>query len=692
MFAVQKNILFFLLILIFCTSGAVFSGGAAETGSAEKQGEFAAEKSEPSGKQAEPSNKQVGTVQEEAEPVGKQYENAVFVSVEGDDNNPGTFREPFKTIGKAVETATKPGDTIFVRAGRYNEAVVMSSWGAPDKPITLRGYKDERPLIDLEDKGPGIWQPIISIEASYIVVEQLELAHSTGRGIRVWREDHVQTDVTIRNVWVHHTVNASLFSEYCNNILIEDSKFWESNRINNPDGPFFDSGRWSGGLTVRRAKNIVIRRNEIFHSYGEGLNLHGGASNVLIQNNIFYDCHGPLLYPINSWNVRVEGNLAYHTNDPKYFRNGNPGNGIILGNEKYFMQPEWFIHDIQVVNNIVMGCSVGFAFWFSNGLAETSGLINTVVANNTFVDAHINVEQPINEGMWFQNGTTAHKNARIENNIIIQEDPSGNLAEGDVPGISFSNNAWSSQPPERYRGPGDVYGNIELSRDGVFEPGKLTADYFRLKRSSKAVDAGKKVPEVFFDISGRPRDLMPDIGALEIPFGPEAEAMPVEEPDKIVKKAEEAEAKEEVKPLSGIAWMLRTYDGSDWQMKGGIEPGDSMYGDRPYQFDEIPEELQGNDWVQTRNNSKSYTQTANPLAIFTLRKPADVYVAFNDNIDPVPEWLSDWEDTGKDILNDEPVTFSLYKKSFEKGSVRLGTNGSTIAGMYTVIIAPTEEN
>jgi hypothetical protein len=346
------------------------------------------------------------------------------------------------------------------------------------------------------------------------------------------------------------------------------------------------------------------------------------------------------------------------------------------------------------VNNIVMGCNVGFAFWFSKGLEGTSGLINTLVAHNTFVDAHTNTEQPINEGLWFQE-STKHKNSRIENNIIIQKDPSGNLAEGSVEGISFSNNAWSSSPPEQYRGPGDIYGNIELSRQGLFEAGKLTADYFRLNYTSKAVDAGKTVPEVFSDFARQPRDLMPDMGAFEILLGPEAVEMPEVEPEETMQQAERAENTEteaKKKEPSGIAIMVRTYDGSDWDIEADIQPGKSMYGDRPYQFDEIPKALRGNDWIQTRNNSKSFTQTANPLAVFTLTEDADVYVAHNDNIDPKPGWLSDWEDTGEDIVNDEPVTFSLYKKRFGKGSVRLGTNGSTMAGMYTVVIVPAEED
>jgi hypothetical protein len=618
---------------------------------------------------------------------GNEY---YYVSVTGNDTNPGTVDLPFRTIQKAVDTAVNPGDTVYVRAGEYTETVRLTSWGAPDKPITLTGYRDERPFLNLNDEGPGIWQPVISVEASYINIRNLEIGNTTGRGIRVWRNDGVQTDVTISDVLIHHTVNAGIFAEYCDNLIIEDSRIWMTNRINNEDGPFYSSGRWSGGITARRADNIMIRGNEIFHSYGEGLNLHGGASNVVIKDNVFWDCHGPLLYPINSWNVRVEGNLVYHTNDPEFHRNGNPGSGIIIGNEKYFMQPEWYIRNYTVVNNMVMGCNVGFAFWFSRGFEGPSGLRDTLVAHNTFVDSHINRDTAINEGIWFQE-SDQHRNSYFVNNIILQNDESCNLGEGSTEGITFAFNSWSALPPENMTGDGDIYGDPGISRNGEFSPGKLSAEYFKLTYISPLIDAGYQVPQVVYDHFGSLRDSSPDIGACEVPGGPSPEPKPLTAPepgDISEASAEETEMIAEPE-LTGIIKQVTPQDGRNWKIQADFRTDVSQYSDRPYKIDTIPEELAGYDWIKTSNDSKRYTE--DPLAVVELTGPAWVYVAFNDNVDEKPEWISDWEDTGKDVVNDEPVTFSLHRKKFEPGTVELGNNGAPAPGMYTVIVVPADE-
>src|ERR1035441_3419662 len=53
------------------------------------------------------------------------------------DNNAGTEERPFKTDGHAA-TVVKPGDTVFVMAGKYDERVKVRTSGAEGRPITLR--------------------------------------------------------------------------------------------------------------------------------------------------------------------------------------------------------------------------------------------------------------------------------------------------------------------------------------------------------------------------------------------------------------------------------------------------------------------------------------------------------------------------------------------------------------------------
>ena len=52
------------------------------------------------------------------------------------DTNPGTEEKPFKTVQRAAGV-TKPGDTVYVMAGRYDERVKVQAGGTEGKPVTF---------------------------------------------------------------------------------------------------------------------------------------------------------------------------------------------------------------------------------------------------------------------------------------------------------------------------------------------------------------------------------------------------------------------------------------------------------------------------------------------------------------------------------------------------------------------------
>src|SRR5207247_2824791 len=71
--------------------------------------------------------------------------NVYYVATTGSNSNAGTLASPFRTVNKGVSVLT-PGDTVFVRAGTYNEALESSampggiSWS---DPITIAAYPGE---------------------------------------------------------------------------------------------------------------------------------------------------------------------------------------------------------------------------------------------------------------------------------------------------------------------------------------------------------------------------------------------------------------------------------------------------------------------------------------------------------------------------------------------------------------------
>ncbi len=71
-----------------------------------------------------------------------------FVSLKGNDKNPGTKTKPFRTIQKAAKVI-KPGDICYIRGGRYHEEILIKNLnGTADKPILFTTYKDEEVTLD----------------------------------------------------------------------------------------------------------------------------------------------------------------------------------------------------------------------------------------------------------------------------------------------------------------------------------------------------------------------------------------------------------------------------------------------------------------------------------------------------------------------------------------------------------------
>ncbi len=79
------------------------------------------------------------------------------------DSNPGTEDKPFKTVRHAADVV-RPGDTVFVMAGKYDERVKIRTSGAEGQPITLRAVPRRSAVVQGFD-----------LQASYIRVEGFEI-------------------------------------------------------------------------------------------------------------------------------------------------------------------------------------------------------------------------------------------------------------------------------------------------------------------------------------------------------------------------------------------------------------------------------------------------------------------------------------------------------------------------------------
>jgi len=413
-----------------------------------------------------------------------------YVAPDGNDGNPGTEAQPFRTISQGVSVA-QAGDTVYVREGTYYERVRISSSGTADNPIVISAYPGERPVIDAEYQG-GSYDFAVTIQGGYIIFDGFEVKRGVG-GVQA-----VGHHVTVRNVNCHHNLGSGIQvnGDYG---LVENCDVWR-NCLANENGQNADVG-WGAGLAVGRyPSDATIRKNVVYNNWGEGIIVFEG-DHAVIEDNVVYDNYAVQLYVANYSYVTMRRNLVYDTDDPAF----SLRKGAAIGVCDEALAPDMKSYHLTIVNNLAMGGSSPFRW--SRQITDT-GLKDSLIAYNTFVNSHLNATFLITSGQ--------HSNTRIENNLILEEN--AGKAVADVPadaGLQFSNNLWSKTPEADASGLGDVVGDPQLAKSGVIGPGLLTPEWFKLLASSPARGRAGVIAEVTEDFFGNARQSEPDIGAIE---------------------------------------------------------------------------------------------------------------------------------------------------------------------------------
>ena len=95
-----------------------------------------------------PPGRQVANVNEQGGRGKARAGVAFYVAPDGDDANPGTRERPFRTIRRAGRTL-KPGDTCYLREGRYTETIRLEGLkGTEDAPVIFTAFAGEKAVLD----------------------------------------------------------------------------------------------------------------------------------------------------------------------------------------------------------------------------------------------------------------------------------------------------------------------------------------------------------------------------------------------------------------------------------------------------------------------------------------------------------------------------------------------------------------
>ncbi len=202
-----------------------------------------------------------------------------YVSTTGNDSNPGTEKEPWRTVQHAADTA-RAGSTVNVRGGIYGELVsIHESGNASDGFITFRSYPGETAVLDAEHFSPSGRQGVLTIHnQSYVRIEGLEI-----RNFRTAEHRLAPLGISV-------TGSGSHIELLKNNVHHIEQTF------EGRDAP----GRGGNGFGIAvygtdgkmPITDLIIDGNEVHHlktGSSESLVVNGNVTNFRITHNVVHD-------------------------------------------------------------------------------------------------------------------------------------------------------------------------------------------------------------------------------------------------------------------------------------------------------------------------------------------------------------------------------------------------------------------
>lgn len=252
------------------------------------------------------------------------------VSSNGDDANAGTMSSPFRTIQKAANVA-RAGDTVLIRQGVYRESIRLAHSGTKDKPITLKNYPNEEPVIEV-DTSPsrkGIRKGLLLQAAegyhspiSWIVIEGLEIRNGFD-GIKMYNAAHI----VIRNNKILDSHSQGILGNG-HHVVIDSNIIARNGLTNGNPKSNLQHGIYCTGTYITITNNVFFRnqaygiqvagytrKDEPYYAGDE----YCGARFWVIRNNTFafHKVRGPIvLWKSATNNCLIENNIFYKNAKP----------------------------------------------------------------------------------------------------------------------------------------------------------------------------------------------------------------------------------------------------------------------------------------------------------------------------------------------------------------------------------------
>jgi hypothetical protein len=245
---------------------------------------------------------------------------AYYVSLSGNDKNPGTKAAPFKTIDKVNGLHLVAGDTVYFKSGQiFNGSLLLTQDinGTLNKPVIITSYGSAHATINAKDsigieiykgtyiklqhlsligsgrKTGNVKDGVVLNNCSQVSVEDLNISGFQKSGLRIFSS----RNVIAKKVFAHDNGSAGITveSQYPKRES-SDIKILDCRAENNPGDPTNLTNHSGNGIVVGNCKNVLIDHCTATNNGWDMPRIGNGpvgiwayeAENVIIQHCLSY--------------------------------------------------------------------------------------------------------------------------------------------------------------------------------------------------------------------------------------------------------------------------------------------------------------------------------------------------------------------------------------------------------------------
>jgi len=493
-----------------------------------------------------------------------------YVSTKGSNSNDGLSESSsFNTLSYAASKA-RSGDIVWIKAGNYGaENVVFKYNGGDGSLISFIGYKnspgdidsnyfsyqsghslnaDEMPLFDGGNRAEGIGLKLYG--RSYVQIKNVQITnYRYGIDALSGANNLIIDNVVVSNAGgtskyapisggncIRMDTNTNHHNKIVNSVVLNatmvaitvggDYNLIENNKTYADQDDVNGDKRSMDYHVLVSGSNNIIRNHYAEHvgdlaHTGHGLVLKSLENSSQVENNLIENCdvvniNGSIEFRHRkvknniARSIRIVGTTSRYSGG-FHFRDGASDNivensyvsglkgmngGISFYDTREDGGTQWSGNDNLIRNTVFKNCALGIRLGTNN---TPSNAFNNKVLNCTFYEVNTMIgfwPKSINTNNVIQNSIISNSKIRYHKNVK----QSGWLESNN----NYENNGFSMPTGT---------GNVSVKSDFI----DVSKGNFRLKSSSKLINAGTKIEEVKkdFDENQRPQGSSHDIGAFE---------------------------------------------------------------------------------------------------------------------------------------------------------------------------------